>query len=136
MRRPAKADLLDTGVLLRFLLADDPEQSPGARAYVERLEARTERAELTDGVIAELVRDLERGFKVPRPEIVRHVASLAALPGVLYSKRTLLGALGAHRSTRCDIVDCLLAAQARARNSKVTSFDRNFEALGSAWKAP
>lgn len=139
MRRLAKGALLDTNVLLRYLLGDDPVRSPRARNLLLRLQARKASAELTDGVIAELVWVLEKGLAVPRSEIVRHLATIVSVPGITYAygKRNLLGALGRYNSTNCDVVDCLLAGHAQGRGRKVYTFDgADFKKLGCPWEEP
>lgn len=139
MKRRARGALLDTNVLLRFLLGDDPVQSPRAKALFLRLQAQEESAELSDVVIAEVVWTLERGFGVPRTEVARYLSVIASIPGVTCAsgKRNLLRALGSYSSTRCDIVDCLLAAQARGRKPKVYTFDStDFKKLQCSWEEP
>jgi len=55
MKPPGKVSLLDANVVLRFLLGDDPGQSPRAHAFMKRLEAGGQLAELEDVVLAETV---------------------------------------------------------------------------------
>lgn len=137
MPRRSKVSLLDSNVLLRFLLHDDPDQSQRARALMERLEAGSERAELGDGVVAETVWVLEKRARVAREEIARRLSALASLRGVAYrGKRVLLEALSNFGATSCDIVDCLLAARARSRRVQVVSFDHDFEKLACEWREP
>ena len=139
MKRLARGALLDTNVLLRFLLGDDPIQSARAKSLIMRLQGQEESAELTDGVLAETVWVLEKGLDVPRAEIVRYMTTIVSIPGMTYArgKRTLLRALGTYNATNCDIVDCLLAAQARGRNQKVYTFDTtDFKKLECTWEEP
>lgn len=139
MPRAGKAALLDTNVLLRFLLGDDSVQSPRATALMKRLEVHAEVADLEDAVLAETVWVLQRGARVPRLEIVRSLGRIVGLAGLRYlgGKRVLLDALASYGATNCDIVDCLLAARARSRGSKVYSFDvTDFKRLQCEWKEP
>ncbi len=104
-----------------------------------RLEAGSERAELTDGVLAETVWMLEKGLRVPRTQIARHLVSILSMAGVTYhgGKRRLLRAFGSYRLTNCDVVDCLLAAQGNARRQKVYTFDAgDFRKLDCPWEEP
>src|SRR5213593_3476706 len=57
-RRP-KAHLIDTNVILRYLIGDIPVQAAKSAALMERLEAGTERAEILESVVAEAVWTLE-----------------------------------------------------------------------------
>jgi predicted nucleic acid-binding protein len=106
---------------------------------MSRLQAGAESAELTDGVIAEVAWTLEKGLRVPRTEIVRYLSIVASVPGIRYAggKRNLLAALGRFNATNCDIVDCLLAAQAHGRGRKVYTFDStDFKKLDCPWVEP
>lgn len=49
---------LDTNVLLRYVTADDPEQTPRARAVLERAEAEGTRCHVSVIVLCELVWNL------------------------------------------------------------------------------
>jgi len=134
---PKKASFLDTNVILRFLLGDDPEQSPRATAFIRGLEKGVERSELEDCVVVETVWVLEKGFEVPRHEIARKLSSLAEISGIRYrGKRVLQDALSRFAGTTCDIADCLLAARARNRGMEVLSFDEDFAKLGCEWRKP
>lgn len=132
-----KVTLLDTNVILRFLLDDDPEQSPRAARFLKRVERDEERTELEDCVLCEVVWVLEKGLAVPRREIASKLSALLGLRGVRSrGKRVLLDALGRFASTTCDIAHCLLAARARSRGLEVRSFDQDFDSLGCQWREP
>jgi predicted nucleic-acid-binding protein len=131
--------LVDTNVLLRFLLGDDPVQSPKATVLMRRVEQEKEQVELGDGVLAETIWVLEKGLKVPRKDIVRQLGRLLNLRGLQSSggRRVLLDALANYGRTSCDIVDCLLAARARSKKTKVYSFDAtDFKRLNCVWEEP
>lgn len=119
MRRPKRASLLDANVILRFLLGDDPTQSPRAHALMKRLQAGQEHAELEEVVMAETIRVLEKRAHVPRFEIVHTLSGLIAFPGIGYrGKRVGLQALTNYGATHCDIADCLLAARAKSHGRR------------------
>lgn len=104
---------------------------------MRRLEEEREAAEFGESVLAETVWVLEKGYEVPRSEIARRLSSFIQIRGIrCRSKRVALEALGRFSSTKCDIVDCLLAARARSRRTQVISFDEDFDKLGCAWKEP
>jgi len=137
MRRQTKGGLLDTNVLVRFLLDDDPRQSPRAVALMKRLEQGNESAWLEESVLAETVWVLEKGYGVPRPEIAHMLSTIVGIPGIrCRSRRAVLEALSRFSTTSCDIIDCLLAACARSRGLTVVSFDQDFKRLGCQWTEP
>lgn len=133
-----KAHLIDTNVVLRYLIGDVPAQAAKSAALMERLEAGSERAEILESVIAEAVWTLESFYKVPRPEIAERLAAIVTFRGVLAARKgVLVNALARFGSTSADFVDCLLAAQAQHKNRTVYSFDaKDFRRLGVPWEAP
>jgi predicted nucleic acid-binding protein len=134
----AKAHLIDTNVILGYLIGDLPAQASQSAALMERLEAGTERAEILESVVAEAVWTLESFYKVSRPEIAERLAAVLNFRGVLAVKKgVLVTALARFGSTSADFVDCLLAAQAQQKDLTVYSFDaKDFRRLGVAWEAP
>jgi len=133
-----KAHLIDTNVLLRYLVGDVTPQAEKARALMERLEAGTERAEVLEGVVTETAWTLESFYRVPRPEIAEKLATVLLFRGVRTpQKGVLISALARFGSTSADFVDCLLAARAQQRDAAIYSFDaRDFRRLGIAWEPP
>jgi predicted nucleic-acid-binding protein len=133
-----KAHLVDTNVILRYLIGDIPAQAAKSGALMERLEAGAERAEIMESVVAETVWTLESFYKVSRPEIAERLAAILNFRGVLAAKKgVLINALARFGSTSADFVDCLLAAQAQRKTLTVYSFDaKDFRRLGVAWEAP
>jgi predicted nucleic-acid-binding protein len=133
-----KAHLVDTDVVLRYLIGDSPAQAAKSAALMERLEAGSEQAELLESVVAEAVWTLESFYQVSRPEIAERLAAIVNFRGVLASKKgVLINALARFGSTSADFVDCLLAAHAQRRQRTVYSFDaKDFRRLGVSWEAP
>lgn len=74
---------LDTNVLLRHLLQDDPEQSPLATAYLGRLERGEVRVRTSDVVVFETVFTLQRRQGQPRRAIRDELLPLLDLPGIV-----------------------------------------------------
>jgi predicted nucleic-acid-binding protein len=136
-RRP-KPCLIDTNVLLRYLMGDVPAQSAKASALIERLESGETRAEILESVLCEAAWTLESFYEVPRPEIAEKLAAILVFRGVhAQAKGVLINALARFSSTSAHFVDCLLAAKARRRGLTVCSFDaKDFRRLGVPWKPP
>jgi predicted nucleic-acid-binding protein len=139
MPRRTPGAIVDTNVLLRFLLGDDPSQSPKASALFRRASEGKERLLLEDGVLAETIWVLEKYIKVPRLEIARQMALVIAIEGVQGTggRRVILEALATYGRTVCDFVDCILAARSKARKQKVYTFDvTDFRRLDCDWQEP
>ena len=126
-----RASLVDTNVLLRHLLADDPQQSPRSTALLKRVEESKERVEIAEGVLVEAAWVLEKKYSIPRSDIARELTRILSFDGVRApgGKRPLIEALIYFARTRCDIVDCILAARAPAVRSKVYTYDNDFKRL-------
>jgi predicted nucleic-acid-binding protein len=137
--RPAvPLHLIDTNVLLRYLIGDDPPKAARATALMERLEQGAEAVELPDEVLTETVWTLESFYEVPRQETAQKLMALLNFAGVRVSSRdVLLQALHRYGSSGADFVDCLLAARSRDRGISVYTFDEtDFKRLHVAWERP
>ena len=126
-----KKYLLDTNVLLRFLLDDHPELSGAATRLFQ--EAADEKCLLilTDLCIAEAVWVLTSYYKIERQKVADSLAKLLLKAGVQCpSLEPVLDALVRFKATNCDFFDCYLAAQAASSGVAIASFDndlRKFE---------
>jgi predicted nucleic acid-binding protein len=121
-----KRYLVDTNVLLRFLLADSDALTSKARALFARAEAGECVLVLTDVALAEAVWVLESHYKVDRATIAGTLASLVTKPGVRCpGGAAVTGALGRYASTKVDYFDCYLAALAAESGDAVAWFDRD-----------
>jgi predicted nucleic-acid-binding protein len=135
----SKAFLVDTNVVLRYLLADDPVQSPRAAAFFGKVEEGAVLAEMSEAVLAETLWVLEKTFDVPRPMIAGRLIPLILFDGLRAPrpKRALLEALTTFAESSFDFVDCLLAARARSAKTIVCTFDAtDFRRLKCEWKEP
>ncbi|MGL4514657.1 MAG: PIN domain-containing protein [Lacipirellulaceae bacterium] len=121
-----KRYLLDTNVLLRFLLADSDALTAKARALFARAEGGECVLVLTDVALAEAVWVLESHYKVDRATIAGTLSALVTKPGVRCSGGAAVAdALGRYASTKIDYFDCYLAALAAESGDTVASFDRD-----------
>jgi uncharacterized protein len=74
---------LDTNVLLRHLLADHPEQSPRATAFLARIERGELQVRTPDMVLFETVFTLQRHYRQPRQAIREALLPIIELPGII-----------------------------------------------------
>lgn len=112
---------VDTNVILRYLLNDDPRLSPEAKARLENLEEKHTGIE----VVAELVYVLAGVYQVPRKEIADILDSLFSHNSwTLHRKDVVLGALKLYRASSIDFVDAYLVVLHRITGVDVLSFDK------------
>ena len=122
-----KKYLLDTNMLLRFLLADHAELSPKASRLFQQAADRKCLLVLSDLGIAEAVWVLTSYYKIDRKSVVDNLAKLIVRAGVhCLALDSILDALARFKATNCDFFDCYLAAQAVASGIGVASFDKDF----------
>jgi predicted nucleic-acid-binding protein len=74
---------LDTNILLRHLLQDDPEQSPKASAFLKRIEEGEAKVRTSDTVIFETVFTLQRSYSKEKAAIRDAFLPLLELPGIV-----------------------------------------------------
>jgi predicted nucleic-acid-binding protein len=137
-RRSVPVHLVDTNVILRYLIGDDPPSAAKATALMKRVERAEEEIFLPDDIVAETVWTLQSYCKVPRQEIADRLIALLSFAGVRVSARnTLRESLHLYATTGADFPDCLLAARSRHRAMPVYTFDEtDFKKLGCAWEEP
>jgi predicted nucleic-acid-binding protein len=123
--------LLDTNIILRFLLADDPAQTRKATTLITDIAEGRIAAELKDFILLELAWVLEVSCQVPRREIADKLINILNLSGIVNSNRAnLIQALLNYKTTKIDLADCLLAAYS-SPDTPVISFDKDFQKLGA-----
>jgi predicted nucleic acid-binding protein len=80
---------LDSNILLRHLLQDDPQQSPKATSFLYRVENRALQVRISELVIFETVFTLQRSYKQPKSKIREVLVPLIFLPGILISGKRM-----------------------------------------------
>lgn len=133
-----KKYLLDTNVLLRFLLDDHAELSRAAARLFQQAADEKCLLILTDLCIAEAVWVLTSYYKIERQKIADSLAKLLLKAGVQCpSLEPVLDALARFKATNCDFFDCYLAAQAASSGIAIASFDKDFRKFDDAslWDA-
>lgn len=122
-----KKYLLDTNVLLRFLLGDHEELTPIAGRLFQQAADRECLLILTGLGIAEAVWVLTSYYKIERKLVADNLAKIAVKAGVVCPElESVLDALGRFKATNCDFYDCYLAAQASASGVGIATFDKDF----------
>ena len=116
------ATLLDTNVVLRYLLEDLQDQADAAA------DAIACGAEVRPEIISECVYVLSGLYEVPRDLIVESLTLVldeVACP----RKAVVLSALGLYRASKLDFPDCLLAAEHDVESIDVLTFDKELNKL-------
>ena len=126
---------LDTNVLLRLFIEDDPAQCERARRFVDAA-AADESCVVNPVVLAEFAWTLARRFKRNRPEVAHLLAGVLAMDDLeIPYRRAAEGALAAFQSGKADFPDYLLSEiNIELGCASTASFDR--DALDSSAFSP
>jgi predicted nucleic-acid-binding protein len=96
---------LDTNVLLRLFLEDDPAQCERARRFVDAATA-DERCLVNSVVLAEFAWTLARSYKKKRPEVARLIEGVLSMDDLeIPHRRDAERALAAYRAGKADFPD-------------------------------
>lgn len=122
---------LDTNILVRLLVRDDPAQFEAATRFVNHAVARTESLFVNRIVLTELAWVLSRAYRLSRPEIadaIEHILMTAELD--VEESDVAWEALRDYRSGAADFADCLIGTVNRARGCTTTmTFERECSGL-------
>ena len=119
--------LLDTNLVIRFLIKDSP---PKARAVKKILESEGEEIILTDVGLAEIVWVLTSYYQLSKVEVVDKLLDLLSLKTIQANKHILVKALKLYQSLNVDFIDAYLGAYAENIGVKdVYSFDKDFDKI-------
>jgi len=126
-----KAYLIDTNVILRFLLNDIPDQANKAKYFLEKIENGVEKAYLTELILSECIWVLEKFYKIPKKEIISKIKSLILFEGFITqtSKTLLLEALNLWDNINIDWTDAFLSAFSKEEHLPIVSFDTDFDKI-------
>ena len=116
---------LDTNILVRFLVEDDPSQTERARGVLQRAIQSNSSCFVSDIVMCEILWVLERSYKFRRTEISEVLGRLLRATHLTFSSTEQLArALEAYRTGLGGFADYLIREHAQARGCEaVVTFD-------------
>ena len=122
--------VIDTNVILRYLLDDHPDFSKLAKDFMSRIKTGDQECFIPEGVLVECVYVLLKLYQVPRAEIAGSLGGLLNYKGVVNQDRAVLKrALGLFEEKNVDIVDAIVHALAEERGWSCFSFDKDMDKL-------
>lgn len=119
---------LDTNILVRLLVADDPKQTAAAERLLREVVETGELCFVSDPVLCETEWVLDRSYKVPRMEIQAAFQSLLARKDLFLFEdpEVFRRALDAYQRGKAEFSDSLIGAKAEAHGARTTfTFDRD-----------
>ncbi len=115
---------LDTNVVIRYLVQDDPAQAALANEVFEKLTPR-DRGFIALVTAVEVGWVLQRGYKVARQDVVEVLTRLIEAPELEFERPTILRRALALAAAGADLGDAVIAESGRrAGCSHVVTFDR------------
>lgn len=120
---------VDSNVLVRAIVADDPAQGAAARRWMTAHQAR---GILVDHIVlVELVWVLRARYRQPRAEIARVIELLLGTGGIVIPEEPAVrAALAAYKSGRGDFADHLIRERALAHGfTPLATFDESLHGL-------
>jgi predicted nucleic-acid-binding protein len=117
---------VDTNVLVRLIVADDPKQAALARHVIEEAIGEGTTCYVSTPVVCELEWVLVSRYRVPRTEIAAVLKRLLDNSVFAFEDRNvMLQALAAYQQSRAGFADHLIGAKAQAFGATTTwTFDR------------
>lgn len=122
---------VDTNIFLRFLLADNPKQSPSTKRLFKQAEENKLKLITHSIIIAEIIWTLDSFYKQPKKEIVKKLKKILSLKALeVIDREALISALSLYEDKNMDFIDAFSAAWMKKQIiSQIYSFDRDFDKI-------
>lgn len=118
-----KTSIVDTNVLLRYLVGDDHQQQLRAKEWFKQAERGKKNLVLKPVVVAEACFVLESFYKNKRSEISEALSVLLAQKWLIVEDRVELLQLWPWYKQGLHFVDAFLLASAKEQNASILTFD-------------
>jgi len=107
---------IDTNVLLRVIIADEPKQAEAARNFIRETCSSDDPGYVSHITLVELVWTLAKAYQFSREDISRAVEQILETAQLdVESSNDVAAALKEYRKGPADFADCLLLGQCRRR---------------------
>lgn len=117
--------ILDTNVIVRFLVADDPENYKKSLQIFSDINDGKIKALLLDAVVAETVYVLLKMYKVSKEKIAEKLLAIARNKHIVINQKpNVISALEMYSKTNFDFIDCLVKSYAENNDLELVSFDK------------
>ena len=130
--------LIDTNVLVRFLIGEQGTKYIGLSDFFESLENGSIRVELKLIVLFQTIFVLNSYYSVPKDKIADSILDLVSFRGIrIRDKKTVQQAIVTWKETNLEIVDCyLIACLKNDAQHLLYSYDQDFDKFGICRKEP
>ena len=117
---------LDTTILIRLLVRDDPGQTSLAERLLQEATDAGEQCFISDPVLCEMEWVLESSYRARREDVLAAMQELLAGDLFIFEDREVLHqVIERYQEGKADFSDCLIGAKARVKGARTTyTFDR------------
>jgi predicted nucleic acid-binding protein len=120
------AALIDTNIIIRFLVGDHEEHLVESIRIFEEIESGKLEVEILDVVIMEALFVLIKFYDLPKAEVVNDLKAILAMEGIINSNKVILfDALSLFLEKNLDFVDALICSKSKLQGYEWLSFDRD-----------
>ena len=123
--------LIDTNVIIRFLIGDHEQHLIESTRIFEEIESGSLEVEILDVVIMEVLFVLTKFYKLPKVDVVTDLKAILAMKGVVNSNKVILfDALSLFVTKNIDFVDALICSKSNLQGYEWFSFDKDVHKNG------
>ena len=118
--------LLDTNIIIRFLVGDNEEHLAKSTEYFEQIELGSMEVEILSDVLMEAFFVLTKFYKLPKIEVISDLKTILSFEGVVNKDKVILfETLSIIKNKNIDFVDALICAKCKFQNYEKLSFDKD-----------
>ena len=118
--------LLDTNVIIRFLVGDHEEHLEQSIVIFKDIEKAKVQVEILEGVLMETFFVLTKFYKIPKNDVINDLKTILNFNGVINSNKTIFyEALNIIENRNIDFVDALICAKSKLQGFGKLSFDED-----------
>ncbi len=118
--------LLDTNIIIRFLVGDHEEHLEKSTEYFEQIEQGSMEVEILSDVLMEAFFVLTKFYKLPKVEVISDLKTILSFEGVVNKDKVILfETLSIIENKNLDFVDALICAKCKFQNYEKLSFDKD-----------
>jgi predicted nucleic-acid-binding protein len=110
---------------VRFLASDHKEHAAFAKEIFEKIDQGILKAEIIDGVLAEVYFVMTKVYKAPKLKILQDLKKIIAMQGIVGNKVLQMEVLNVLEHKNIDFVDALLCAKKELYGYGILSFDKD-----------
>lgn len=120
--------IVDTNVILRLILADEPKLSIQAKEIFDLAETGQTKIYIDEVVVAEVVWVLSSFYRQPKQDIVRHLKDMISQTWIVNPRKKLvLAALDLFLETNLSYIDAWILSVSRHRKIELKTFDKKLD---------